>query len=483
MEEKNENEEKNVEEVKAEKGFFSKMFGFIRFCLILVILSFVASLVGIYYFKGARDFVKQNYPEIRIPSYFAHVNKIDVPQVFDEQTPVEEKEVKETIVVTESISEIVEEVPVKTETKVEAPIEAMEEIASEEVVTEPEAKEEQVEAPKQEDKKVAKEEIQPNLEVAENLEIKDSLDGVTLPVAKVEVVDIKDKEVEKQALKQAVLNVEAMNTETNRFNEASFDPIKKAEERVPADKYSSLSVDEKFLDLMNKNSDLVDIAKKMNERIARVEEASVDPVVINAVMDKVSTIETKMADSPSKAINSAMVIALSHLRYAILSGENFVYELDTIKLLATENEKITTELKGLDIFVAGVKNSESLKKEFAEALVKADNFVMTKDAGDLKSKILDKINDVVVIKRVDGRPVDGVLLALYEKTMPLIEKGNISEALVEVNALNDETKKFFETFIKDANDKAKTLEIIDQVKVLVKEGFLAGINKKQEAKQ
>ena len=504
MEEKNEDFEKNETEVsvdsddKPKVGFFTKIGNFIKLTINFVVLGFIAVVVSAYYIKDVNDIVTSFFPDVKLPYRAAKTDDgVSNPDI-DNLTPISNLVRKENVV--EPSSSGVQIAAVATDTTSAAAVKA--DVVKDDIENKAETVKTDTTAPETADvehkaedgqkddshgktaadtenktisdvKTVISEEIPAEIKGDGKENVADN--GVAEKVAQTAEKDkvAENPAITKEVMKQVMANIEG----TGKFTASSFDPIKKSEERLPADKYASASVEEKLLDLMNRDSDMVAIVKQLNDRVARLEASRIDPVVVKALIAKVDNLEKRMAAVPTSGDASALVIAASHLRYAVLSGGGYAYELDTMKLLAQNKTALTEELKKLDDFaVSGIKTTADLKKEFSEAVAAADGHMLTDRSDDLKGKIMNKIGELVVIKRIDGRPVNEGLLQLNDKALPMIAADDLDGVLALIEKENSKTREFFKTFSADAADKSRIMKVLNNINSGVADNFKAENN-------
>jgi len=515
MEEKNEDFGENRPEETAalgepkKTGFFTKLINFIKLTINFVVLGFIAVVVSAYYIKDVNDIVTSFFPDVKLP--YRHTAKVSDgvsnPDI-DNLTPISNLVRKDVASPDAAASDVPAAAPIVVATAETTAAKAEQPVAAIKADAEGKADEVKTEAPaadataadakdkannddgktddaKQEQAKAADDDkvisdvktvLSPEVVAEIKADAKDGADksaDVSVNAGEAKGKAEEKPEITKEVMAQVMANIEG----SGKFTASSFDPVKKAEERLPADKYASASVEEKLLDLMNRDSDMVAIVKQLSERVARLEASRIDPVVVKALIVKVDNLEKRIAATPTSGSASALVIAASHLRYAVLAGGGYAYELDTMKLLAHNKPALIEELKKLDDFaVSGVKTNADLKKEFTVAVADADGHLLADRTDDLKGKIMNKLSELVVIKRIDGRPINEGLLKLSDKALPMMDADDIDGVIELIDKENSETKEYFKTFLADATDKNRILKALNAVSNGVADNFKAENN-------
>ncbi len=195
----------------------------------------------------------------------------------------------------------------------------------------------------------------------------------------------------------------------------------------------------------------------IEERIARVEKNSADAATVLRLMDRIGQLETALRDLQNRRkADAALVLAVGLLKDAVDRGAPYDIELRALKALApddTDIKKVVTDLKSHA--AAGIPSRSVLIARFnaLEAVaVRADSLPAPGDgvADDWKRKALERLLTLFTLRREDGEIEGASSPAVVARAHAALERGDLADAVHQVDALTGEPAKVMQIWIEDA---------------------------------
>ncbi len=222
--------------------------------------------------------------------------------------------------------------------------------------------------------------------------------------------------------------------------------IGEAEQRIEADLDKALAdAEEANAKTMQEMQASIDDLKT---KVAALAEAGGGSPDFTALSDRVAKLEAEIGKGLAGAKSAAAAIAFANLRAAVAQGRPYAAELATLTSFVPE----PGDLGPLPAYAAkGLPTVPELARSFAVSRDAALAAASPQPSGSFLDRLLASASSLIKIKRVDVAATGDAPSAVLARAEALLDKGDLSAAVKQVETLQGAPRDAFKTWLDDAN--------------------------------
>jgi len=202
--------------------------------------------------------------------------------------------------------------------------------------------------------------------------------------------------------------------------------------------------------------------QKLQQVEARMQHLEAQIVAAENLSLRVKAIEDE--NKRDNTQSSILLTAISQLRYAILTGNSFEMELQSIKAIDPKDpmiQKLATDLQ--PYARTGIPTLEQLKREYSQMISNVMILSITPSETDWINKALQKLASLIKVRRVN-EPVEGdSTSSILKRGEDLLASNQIQETINELQKLEGAPREAAQTWMTKAASKVKAEKDLSEI--------------------